>query len=119
MLHCQLNDLEDERNSKRYQIQYANSILRELEEDAEAEEDLRQTNLLNAKKTEHTEAAPGTAFMSIMQAAKQQQEDNSEAALASNPHDIPTKVDDGEEIDMNTFTPLSQKPSSQKLYGLT
>eukprot|EP00944_MAST-04C_sp_MAST-4C-sp1_P007578 g7578.t1 len=119
MLHCQLNDLEDERNSKRYQIQYANSILRELEEDAEAEEDLRQTNLLNAKKTEHTEAAPGTAFMSIMQAAKQQRDDNSEAALASNPHDIPTKVDDGEEIDMNTFTPLSQKPSSQKLYGLT
>lgn len=120
MLHCQLNDLIDERNSKRYQIQYANSILREIQEDAEAEEDLRQTNLLNAKKTEHTETDPGTAFMSIMQAAKEQKITNdAEAALAIDSSNIPTKVDDGEEIDMNSFTPLSQKPSSQKLYGLT
>ena len=122
VLHCQLNDLIDERNSKRYQIHYANSILREIEEDAEAEEDLRQTNLLNAKKTEHTEAVPGTAFMSLMQAAKQQQAEESNKAKAApgiDLRDIPTKVDDGEALDMNEFTPLSQTPSSKKLYGLT
>ena len=96
--------------------------MREIEEDAEAEEDLRQINLLNAKKTEHTEAVPGTAFMSLMQAAKQQKEEESNAAKAApgiDLRDIPTKVDDGEALDMNEFTPLSQTPSSQKLYGLT
>ena len=77
--------------------------MREIQEDAEAEEDLRQTNLLNAKKTEHTETVPGTAFMSIMQAAKEQKITNdAEAALAIDSSNIPTKVDD-EEIDMNTL----------------
>ena len=114
MLHCQLNDLIDERNSKRYQIQYANSILREIEEDAEAEEDLRQTNLLNAKKTEHTEAVPGTAFMSIMQAAKEQKITNdAAAALAIDSSNIPTKVDDGEEIDEQLYAFIAEAVESE------
>ena len=33
--------------------------------------------------------------------------------VASNPHDIPTKVDDGEEIDMNTFTLIAKALESE------
>ena len=119
MLDSQLNDLIDEKNNKQYQIEYAHKIMHELEEDEEAAEELIQTNLLNAKKTEHGDQGGSESFLTIMRAAKQKKKQEAEMATKEDDSDeaIENKLDDEE--DYKIVTPISKKPSRKTLAGLT